>query len=74
MTVAIACVTRLGLNAAMVGVGRKRGRLDDAAWKQSVLNSRGEDHTPQQGRFDTRGHRHAADETADAWFHEEHDS
>ena len=40
MAVAIACVTRLQLNAAMVGVGRERGRLDDAAWKQSVLNSR----------------------------------
>ena len=59
MAVAIACVTRLELNAAMVGVGRERGRLDDAAWKQSVPNSRGEDHVPQQGRFDTRGHRRA---------------
>ena len=46
MAVEVACVTRLALNAAMVGVGRERGRLDVEASGCSLEAERAQ----QQGR------------------------
>ena len=68
MAVAVACVTRLELNAAMVEIGRDRGRLDDEASRCSLeaehcsqqaegrTKQQAEEHSQQQGRSDTRDH------------------